>query len=241
MVDVDDKSNTKARSVGADRLRLSGFFRSLAAADLADLAAHAEFIDVPARGCVVRQGDPADALMIVERGHVILSVGERGDPTGIARVAGPGELFGEASLLNHVASPMTAQAFEPCSLIRIPAEPVRALIEQRFDVMMALLAYMSVRLRQLLLQLMDLKMKTTTQRLGSYLCSLTAAGEGPAELKLPYDRSLLAGELGMQPETFSRAMMKLQTAGVRDRGAGESVVVQDIGVLRRFCEGEGEE
>lgn len=238
---MDDQSNTKARSVGADRLRVSGFFRSLAAGDLADLAAHAEFIDVPARGCVVRHGDPADALIIVERGHVILFLGERGDPNGIARVAGPGELFGEASLLKHAASPVTAQAFEPCSLIRIPAEPVRALIEQRFDVMMALLGYMSVRLRKILLQLMDLKMKTTTQRLGSYLCSLTAAGEGPAELKLPYDRSLLAAELGMQPETFSRAMMKLQTVGVRDGGTGESVVVQDIGALRRFCEGEGEE
>lgn len=44
--------------------------------------------------------------------------------------------------------------------------------------------------------------------------------KGPVTIHLPYDKTLLAARLGMQPETFSRALAKLkEQTGIRVKGA----------------------
>ncbi|HEY9163336.1 MAG TPA: helix-turn-helix domain-containing protein, partial [Magnetovibrio sp.] len=47
---------------------------------------------------------------------------------------------------------------------------------------------------------------------------------------LPMDKSLIAARLGMQPETFSRALAKLKSAGVEN--SGSDIVIQDVDQLR---------
>ena len=59
------------------------------------------------------------------------------------------------------------------------------------------------------------------QRIGCFLLRLTRQdAEGPVTIHLPYDKTLVASRLGMQPETFSRALAKLRDAtGITVRGA----------------------
>ena len=42
---------------------------------------------------------------------------------------------------------------------------------------------------------------------------------GPCRIELPLDKNLIAARLGMQPETLSRGLTKLRTAGVEGDGA----------------------
>ena len=225
--------------IDIDHFRRLPFLAPLSEEDLNRLASHARRERVPARTTICRRGEPADALFIVESGHVLLFVSRPGDPAGIVRVVGPHETFGECSLLPDVGSPVTAETFDPAELILIPIAPLRALVEGRFDVMLAMLAHVSVRVRRLLRQVSSLKTRTTTQRLAAHLVGLTTAREGAVEVSLRYGKTLLARELGMQPETFSRAMMKLQSVGVRYRRSHEAFFVEDIAALRNFCEEEG--
>jgi hypothetical protein len=51
---------------------------------------------------------------------------------------------------------------------------------------------------------------------------------------LPVEKSLVARRLGIQPETFSRALAKLRPIGVEVQGA--VVSVSDIDALREFCQ-----
>lgn len=53
------------------------------------------------------------------------------------------------------------------------------------------------------------------ERLADFLIDLANTDNSKASITLPIDKSLIAAELGMQPETFSRALVKLKSVGVK--------------------------
>lgn len=217
-------------------------FARLTPAELGPLAAQAVEVCYPPHGLVLEKDDPAQYAILVLTGHVVLYLDRERDPASIARIVGPGEMFGETCLYCDGTNPVSAEAAERSILILIPNTALRALIEQRFDVLLMMLGQMSIRLRGLIRQVSDLKMKTTVQRVGSYLANHTKSRAGPVKVRLPYEKKLLARELGMQPETLSRALMKLQTVGVRWERRQDAFLIADIAALRAYCdEGDGEE
>jgi CRP-like cAMP-binding protein len=64
---------------------------------------------------------------------------------------------------------------------------------------------------------------------------MASEAEGPVELHLPIDKALIAARLGMQPETFSRALARLRSEGVES--VGDRVRVGDIARLRELAGG----
>lgn len=58
---------------------------------------------------VVRQGDPGDALFVIEDGTVEI-VAERGGVDTLLRTAGPGELIGEMALFERAPRSATVRA-----------------------------------------------------------------------------------------------------------------------------------
>ena len=59
----------------------------------------------------------------------------------------------------------------------------------------------------------QLKAQTGVQRVAEFLASLTTADAGTCTIALPYDKSLIAGRLGLKPESLSRAFAKLRSSG----------------------------
>jgi len=53
-------------------------------------------------------------------------------------------------------------------------------------------------------------------------------------LNLPYEKALIASRLGMQPESFSRALKRLKPIGVEVRG--DDVTITDIRSLCAYVE-----
>lgn len=120
-------------------------------------------------------------------------------------------------------------------LVAIPAAAVRHLLSEHFDMVLALMGEMSMRIRRQVREIMDLKMKTAPQRLAGHLAMLTPAQQGPAEVRLPYEKKLLASQLGMQPETLSRALMRLQAFGVNNGSGSGCFCLRDVALLRRYA------
>ncbi len=54
------------------------------------------------------------------------------------------------------------------------------------------------------------------------------------QLNLPYEKALIASRLGMQPESFSRALKQLRPLGVEVRG--DDVTISDIKALAAYVE-----
>jgi CRP-like cAMP-binding protein len=79
----------------------------------------------------------------------------------------------------------------------------------------------------------QLKAQSGVQRLAEFLASLAIAEQGSCALVLPYDKALIAGELGLTPESLSRAFAKLRSIGVTVEAS--QVAVRDVARLRKLA------
>ena len=129
--------------------------------------------------------------------------------------------------------PVGAKVVSDARIVAVEAEPFLAQLTSEFDLVLAMMGGMSRHLRVLLYQISELKLKSTAQRLGGFLLSLTEADDGEIVVELPYDKRLLANRLGMKPESLSRALAKLREIGVQD--VEGVLTIADVGSLRDFC------
>lgn len=216
-------------------LQRNPLFVGLAADDIARLAENAERTQCTASAILFHQGDPADRFFLLLDGRVGLYLDRVEEMACLARIVRPGETFAEACICGQGIYPITAKVLRQSSVVAIPRTNLLSLMEQRPHFLLKMLSEMSFRLRGLVRQITDLKMKTTAQRLAAYLLTLVDREAGPADIHLPYEKKLLAHELGMQPETLSRALMKLQCLGVHYKKSGNILHIADVAALQQFC------
>jgi len=225
-----------AEGLGKDvvsRLQATPLFAGLAEADVRALAAGASVVSLADQHPLYDSGAPLENLYVVLDGHVELSIEIDGRRV-VVEVARRGAVLGDAALFAGRQTLMAARVLSGATLLAIPAEPFAARLEERFDVLLHVLSVMSLRLRTLVRQIAELKLKTTAQRLGSFLLSFSDAASGRAEIRFPYDKKLVAEELGMKPESLSRALAKLGRLGIESL-PDNVVMIADIGRLRQFC------
>jgi NADH dehydrogenase len=95
------------------------FPRDLTAVDVEQMPGRGRF-HLEAGETLFRQGDPSAAFYIVESGKIELTRRDGEQVLG-CDVLGPGEHFGEGSLLRHIARSTTAVAIEPTTVLTFPA------------------------------------------------------------------------------------------------------------------------
>lgn len=180
------------------------------------------------------QGDQATAIYIVAAGWVKLY---RVAPSGAEAVVGvftKGRSFGEAVAFRTDVYPVAAEAVTHCSLIRIEADSLLRQIRESPEIAISILSATFVHLNGLVAQVEGLKAQTGAQRIAEFLLDLAPCSAGACEVTLPYDKVLIAGRLGMKPESLSRAFAKLRDHGVTVRQSLASI--SDVAVLRSFVE-----
>ncbi len=85
-------------------------------------------------------------------------------------------------------------------------------------------------------QVEQLKAQSGIQRVAEFLASLCPSTAGSHTIALPYDKALIAGRLGLKPESLSRAFAKLRAVGVEVRAS--HVVVNEVTKLRDVADNE---
>lgn len=180
------------------------------------------------------QGEKANAIHIVARGWVKLYRIAPNGSEAVVNVFTRGGSFGEAVALRGVAYPVSAEAVTSCEIMQLPAANLRRLLRQDPEVAVSVLAATFQHLQSLVSQIEQMKAQTGAQRVAEFLLELCDCNTGSCVVNLPYDKVLIAGRLGMKPESLSRAFSKLRAAGVRvDKN---HAAIDDIERLRRYCE-----
>jgi CRP-like cAMP-binding protein len=180
------------------------------------------------------QGERASAIYIVAEGWVKLY---RVAPSGAEAVVGVftrGSSFGEAVAFRHDTYPVAAEAVTDCTLIRIEADAFLRQIRENPEVAISILSATFVHLHGLVAQVEALKAQTGAQRVAEFLLELAPCPEGACEVTLPYDKVLIAGRLGMKPESLSRAFARLKGQGVTIRQ--NLALIEDVVALREYVE-----
>ena len=158
-------------------------------------------------------GEQAERFFLILAGQVKLyQLSPRGGQQ-ILHLYGPGMTFGEAAVLSGTAYPACAEVVEEAELLAVGRAEIRRAIEANPDLALGMLAGMSAKLREFNRLIEDLSLKDVPSRLAGLLLRL-AAQAGADKFDLPQTKRDLAGQIGTIPETLSRALSKLKSAGL---------------------------
>jgi len=97
----------------------------------------------------------------------------------------------------------------------------------------AVIGSLAGQFRRLVRQIKNLKLRTASERVGCYLLALSRRQGTPHRAVLPYEKSLIASELGMTRESFSRSLSALQAEGIAVQG--ETIAISDATRLAAAC------
>lgn len=110
------------------KLDLLPVFAGVSPERLALLTSRCEEKSFSANQLVFRRGDRCDGLWAVCAGGVLLRTEIPGQAIDRLLDLGPGEVFGEAEILDDSPRQLTARALGATALLRIPLEPLRELV-----------------------------------------------------------------------------------------------------------------
>ena len=182
------------------------------------------------------QGDAADGFYCVIDGWVKLyRLSEDGEEV-VVHVFSAGETFAEVAMFSNGRYPASCEAVSPARLLRIDSAALRRAVLDEPQLAFDMLAAVSLRLRALVDQIEQLKGRSAPQRIADFFVRQSGAANGPARLELPYEKALIASRLGMKPESFSRALVRLAQFGVTVER--DSVTIADVAKLAAYAEGQ---
>lgn len=212
-------------------LKSTPLFSDLPATAIDRLTYTAFVQNLPAGAVLFQQGDQPEFLYILLSGRVALTGRSAEGDEAVIEFFRRGDVFIAPAVILDLPYLMSTRVLQDARILMIPAEHFRDVLARDPALNAALVKELARHWRLLIRQIKDLKLRTAPQRLAAYLLDLSGGHGG--NVLLPEERKLMAGRLGMTPESFSRAFAQLAAEGVT--GRGRNVVIADAAHLRGFC------
>ena len=167
-------------------------------------------------------GDNAERFFLIKSGWVKLFRETLDGAQAVVDILPQGHIFGETSLFENDTYPYSAEVIDSAEIISLQLSNLKSEIASNNVLALNMLRAMARYRRQQDQEIEHRSTQNASQRIGCFLLRLINQDnpQSPVIIHLPYDKTLLASRLGMQPETFSRALSKLkQKTGIRVKGA----------------------
>lgn len=203
----------------------SPVLRSLPAQTQQAVAAHLSAISLSPGQIVYCQGMPADALYLVAEGTVRLTREHPSGPPSLLATLHPGDIVGDAGLLDAAPRPATCRAEGAAVLWRLDRSAFLTLIQEDPRVYLAL-SYLPLRG---VCEATDSAAQDygaaleRTQRIIRRLVLAGSAGDSPRARQLRITLDELASLVGSTPDLVAQVLAHLEQAGVVVRRARASI------------------
>lgn len=182
---------------------------------------------------LMRQGDPADFLHVVMEGSVELFAQWGGRECTMA-VVRPVGTFILAACIKDAPYLMSARTLERSRIILLPSSDLRAVFRRDPDFAVSVIQELAGCYRSVVRHAKGLKLRTSRERIASYLLRQAVLAGNVASYILPVEKRLLASYLGMTPENLSRALKSLEADGVKLDGT--RVIITDRASLTALAQ-----
>ena len=208
-------------------------FKELEARDLARIADGATEVDAPRGAVLYRKGDSCRGLYILVFGQVKLSLETPHGGERVVELVAPGGSFGETAIFLDRPYVFTAGTLSDSKLVHVARETVLAELERTPGFMRSIVGELSRRLHHFVSELEDFTLRTGTERvIGHLLGWLPRNAEGSADVvTLPAKKGVIASQLNLTQEHFSRILRELSGAGLIEV-EGRNVRLRDVDALR---------
>lgn len=208
-------------------------FRALPAASRAELLQNAVLHAVAAGTVLFEQGEMPTFQHVVLAGSAHLLGRSSGGREVLIEVVEPPDSVIPAAVVTGSPYLMRARVPEPSRLLLIHAGVFRRAVLQEPLLAQEVIGSLAGQFRRLVRQIKNLKLRTATERVGCYLLALSRRQGTPHRAILPYEKNLIASELGITRESFSRALSALQAEGITVQG--DTIAIRDAKHLGGAC------
>lgn len=184
-------------------------------------ATNAAILKEPKGKMLFLHEDKAERFYIMQRGWVKVFRETLDGAQAVIDILTTGHVFGESSLFHDNLYPYSCEVVEAGQIVSLPLSALKAEIESNPKMALQMMSSMARYRRRQDQEIEHRTLQNASQRIGCFLLRLTDQNQtGPVTIHLPYDKTLVASRLGMQPETFSRALAKLKNeTGIKVKGA----------------------
>ena len=230
---MSELARSAMKAADWESLKLCPLFRYLDDDAIQRLAERGSVISFERGAHIFSQGDISDAFFIVLEGWVKLyRLTPSGDESVMA-VMPRGDSFAEAAVFLGGRYPVNASAASHARLLRMESSVFLRSLQNEPELATSMLTSMARHANDLVEQIEELKLLNAPRRVAEFLVGKAPAGAASAEIALPYEKALIAANLGMTPESFSRALAALDQFGVSS--TRDVVVVEDLRGLRDYA------
>ena len=159
---------------------------------------------------IFRQGDSGDEMFVVAEGQVGLSIAVEGHELQIA-VLGPGEFFGELSLLSGASRTATATAREETTLLAISRDVFRMMVQDDIEIVFEMMKKQGTRVSDSHRPLLELGQRLDAVRVAAWGLQ-RIRGQNDA-LPVAIDVEALATALSLSSEAVRDSVADLVAHG----------------------------
>jgi CRP-like cAMP-binding protein len=202
------------------------------------LASRARLRSFSAGTVIFAEGSPGDSLHVVVEGRVRIVVSSGAGDEATVALVGPGDCFGELSLLDGLPRSASAVASVATRTFVVTRDIFVEWVSERPAAALAILETLSLRLRKTDQALADLAFLDLEHRLAKQLISLAAvhdldAAHNGSTLRLQVTQGELASMLGVSRESVNKQLNAFSRKGWVTLSRG-SVTITEMDALRSY-------
>ena len=209
------------------------FFENMDNTALERIAAGVSEINARSGSLIFRRGDACRGLYIVIAGQVKLALQAAQGSEKVVELVGPGGTFGETAIFLDRPYVFTATTLADTRLAHISRATVLAELERSPQFTRAMIESLSHRMRHLIGALEDCMLRSGSERVMGYLLNQVPpdTANGNAIVTLPTKKGIIASQLNLTHEHFSRILRELFTEGLIEVD-GRNVRIASVPRLR---------
>ena len=217
--------------VASDRLRDTALLENLPEEALIDLAKHCRYMELPAGDTLFKQGDPGDALYILEDGQIhVVRVYPSGEEIILA-THGPYYAIGELSMVAHQPRTGSVVAVSDCTLISLEREAFVNTCNRVPEMMSSILSHLGLRLYDMNLLVREHALKNVESRIASLLMMLASGNDNPRiDVALPRIARATATDSDTV-NVFFRKWTKLGYVSLE----GQALIIKNMDAIRELA------
>lgn len=201
----------------AARLCQSSLFAGLSGEAISNLSRGTREIHITKGATLFRKGERCNGIHLVMFGSVKLYFPSTAGSEKVSEILSAGDSCGEDTLFSLQPYVTSGEALSDTLLLHVPRSAIFDELGQNWQLTQRMLTHISQRTQRLLGEVESFALQNGRERIIRYLLTLatpTADDAEPDSFVLPTFKSVIASQLNLTQEHFSRLLNELQTEGL---------------------------
>jgi CRP/FNR family transcriptional regulator, cyclic AMP receptor protein len=186
-------------------------FSDLAPADTEALTRHGTVRSYPANAVLINEGDLTDSLYVLLEGQVKVFASDESGKEVILSILGPGEYFGELSLVDDAPRSASVMTMGPVKLMMITKSGFKHCLAENPDMAFNLIRALTREVRALTDSVKSLALMDVYGRVAHTLLDLAVEKDGKLVVEQRLTHQDIANMVGASREMVSRILKDLST------------------------------